>query len=94
MTKPEVLTTIVESGLTETKKGASELLEKVTALVDLFEEKLEAGDKVKLGDRLVIEKKHKEARVGRNPKTGESVVVPAHKAVTVKLSKHFKDAIR
>ena len=66
MTKPEVLTTIVESGLTETKKGATELLEKVTALVDLFEEKLEAGDKVKLGDRLVIEKKHKEARVGRN----------------------------
>ena len=27
MTKPEVLTTIVESGLVETKKGATELLE-------------------------------------------------------------------
>ena len=85
MTKPEVITTIVESGLTETKKGASELLEKVTALVDLFEEKLEAGDKVKLGDRLVIEKKHKEAKVGRNPKTGEAVNVPAKDVLKAKI---------
>ena len=85
MTKPEVLTTIVESGLTETKKGATELLEKVTALVDLFEEKLEAGDKVTLGDRLVIEKKPKEARVGRNPKTGELVQVPPRDVLKAKI---------
>ena len=85
MTKPEILTTIVESGLTETKKGASELLEKVTALVDLFEEKLEAGDKVKLGDRLVIEKKHKEARIGRNPKTNEPVNVPPKDILKAKI---------
>ena len=85
MTKPEVITTIVESRLTETKKGASELLEKVTALVDLFEEKLEAGDKVKLGDRLVIEKKHKEARVGRNPKTGASVSIPPKDVLKAKI---------
>ena len=85
MTKPEVITTIVESRLTETKKGASELLEKVTALVDLFEEKLEAGDKVKLGDRLVIEKKHKEARIGRNPKTGASVSVPPKDVLKAKI---------
>ena len=85
MTKPEVITTIVESGLTETKKGASELLEKVTALVDLFEEKLEAGDKVKLGDRRVIEKKYKEARVGRNPKTGELVNVPPKDVLKAKI---------
>ena len=85
MTKLEVIPTIVESGLTETKKGASELLEKVTALVDLFEEKLEAGDKVKLGDRLVIEKKHKEARVGRNPKTNEPVNVPPKDVLKAKI---------
>ena len=85
MTKPEVLTTIVESGLTETKKEAIKLLEKVTALVDLFEEKLEAGDKVKLGDRLVIEKKHKEARVGRNPKTNELVNVPPKDVLKAKI---------
>ena len=85
MTKPEVITTIVESGLTETKKGATELLEKVTALVDLFEEKLEAGDKVKLGGGLVIEKKHKEARIGRNPKTGALVEVPPKDVLKAKI---------
>ena len=85
MTKPEILTTIVENGLTETKKEAIKLLEKVTALVDLFEEKLEAGDKVKLGDRLVIEKKHKEARIGRNPKTGASVSVPPRDVLKAKI---------
>ena len=85
MTKPEILTTIVQSGLTETKKEATKLLERVTALVDLFEEKLEAGDKVKLGDRLVIEKKHKEARVGRNPKTGASVSIPPKDVLKAKI---------
>ena len=53
--------------------------------MDLFEEKLEAGDKVKLGDRLVIEKKHKEARVGRNPKTNEPVDVPAKDVLKAKI---------
>ena len=65
--------------------SGSPLLEKVTALVDLFEEKLEAGDKVKLGDRLVIEKKHKEARVGRNPKTNEPVNVPPKDVLKAKI---------
>ena len=49
---------------------------------------------IRLPEFVSFEGKDVAERTGRNPKTGESVVVPAHKAVTVKLSKHFKDAIR
>ena len=84
MTKPEILSTIVEGGLTETKKDALELVEKVSALVDLFEEKLETGDKAKFG-RLVLEAVHKDARVARNPKTGESVDVPEKDVLKAKI---------
>ena len=85
MTKPEILSTIVEGGLAETKKGALELVEKVSALVDLCEEKLEVGDKAKLGDRLVLEMTHKDARVARNPKTNEPVDVPARDVLKAKI---------
>ena len=85
MTKPEILSTIVEGGLTETKKDALELVEKVSALVDLFEEKLETGDKAKLGDRLVLEMTPKDARIGRNPKTGEEVAIPEKDVLKAKI---------
>ena len=85
MTKPEILSTIVEGGLAETKKGALELVEKVSALVDLFEEKLEVGDKAKFG-RLVLEAVHKDARVARNPKTNESILIPQQKKIKFKAS--------
>ena len=85
MTKPEILSTIVEGGLAETKKSALELVEKVSALVDLFEEKLETGDKAKLGDRLVLEMTPKDARIGRNPKTGEEVAIPEKDVLKAKI---------
>ena len=85
MTKPEILSTIEEGGLAETKKGALELFEKVSAFVDFFEEKLEVGDKAKLGDRLLLEMTHKDARVARNPKTNEPVDVPARDVLKAKI---------
>lgn len=53
----------------------------------------EAGE-VKLsgfGTFSLVEKAESQAR---NPKTGESVVVPAHKAPKFKFSKTLKDALR
>lgn len=35
----------------------------------------------------------KDARDARNPKTGETIHVPAHKAVKFKVSKGLKDAV-
>lgn len=49
---------------------------------------------VRIPEFVTFEGKDVAERKGRNPRTGESVVIPAHKAVTVKLSKRFKDTVR
>ena len=37
--------------------------------------------------------KHKDASTGRNPRTGETVKIPARVAVTVKVGSKLKDAL-
>ena len=39
-------------------------------------------------------KKSREAKEARNPKTGESVVVPAHNSLAFKISTALKNAVR
>lgn len=39
-------------------------------------------------------KKTREAKAGRNPKTGETVTVPAHKTLSFKISTALKNAVR
>lgn len=36
---------------------------------------------------------HKQARVGRNPKTGEAHPIPAHNVVKFRVAKALKDAV-
>lgn len=53
---------------------------------------VEEGEAVLPGiGKLVTQQK--EARDARNPKTGETIHVPAHKAVKFKVSKGLKDAV-
>jgi len=53
---------------------------------------LEAEKKVKFdfGQFIIVEK---DQRIGRNPKTGEEIVIPAKKVVKFKPSKEFKEFI-
>lgn len=53
---------------------------------------VEEGEAVLPGlGKLVTQQK--DARDARNPKTGETIHVPAHKAVKFKVSKGLKDAV-
>lgn len=53
---------------------------------------VEEGEAVLPGlGKLVTQQK--DARDARNPKTGETIHVPAHKAVKFKVSKSLKDAV-
>ena len=53
---------------------------------------IEEGEAVLPGlGKLVIQ--HKEAREARNPKTGETIAVAAHKAVKFRPAKTLKDAV-
>lgn len=68
------------------------------AFVDAFIESVEEGlvehGKVALTGFLTLEVKDTNARVGRNPKTGEELQIPAGKKVSVKVGRSLKEAIK
>ena len=73
-----------------TKAKANEIVDSVFASV---EEALVAGDKVAIAGFGIFEVRERSARIGRNPRTGEAVEVPASKAPAFKAGKAFKDAV-
>ena len=89
MNKTELIAAVAEkSGMT--KKDAEKAL---TAVVDTLTEALVKGDKVTLVGFGAFETKTREARIGRNPKTKETIEIPASTSVTFKASKTLKDAV-
>jgi DNA-binding protein HU-beta len=52
-----------------------------------------AGDKVQISGFGIFEVKAREARVGRNPRTKESIQIPATRLPAFKASKALKDAV-
>lgn len=89
--------TVIEvlQGLNEglTKKGANDEIKKIDALVEGLVEKLEVGDKIKVGEYLTISKVHKNAKISRNPKTGEEISVEAKDVVVIKATKAGKELV-
>ena len=83
--KKEVIIEVIQ-GQTEgqTKKGANEEIKKIDELVEKLVEKLEVGDKIKVGEYFTITKTHKDATTGRNPKTGETINIEAKDIVVIK----------
>ena len=89
MTKTELIAAVAEkAGLT--KKDAERV---VNATVETITETLVKGDKVQLSGFGIFEVKAREARVGRNPRTKESIQIPATKLPAFKASKTLKDAV-
>ena len=90
MNKTELITAMAEaSGLT--KKDCDTAL---NAFVDTLQTALKSGDKVQLLGFGTFEVKERAARTGRNPRTKETVEIPASKAPVFKAGQAFKDAIR
>ncbi|MBR3199580.1 MAG: HU family DNA-binding protein [Bacilli bacterium] len=54
---------------------------------------LKKEGKVTLTGFCTFTKQHKEARKGRNPRTGETVTIPARNAVSIKAGSKLKDAL-
>ena len=65
----------------------------VNAAIDVISECLAAGDKIQLVGFGAFEVKSRAARLGRNPKTKESITIAASKVPTFKAGKAFKDAV-
>ena len=89
MNKTELIATMVEtSGLT--KKDCEAAL---AAFIGAVETAMKSEDKVQLVGFGSFEVKERPARVGRNPRTGETLTIPACKMVKFRPGKMLKDAL-
>ena len=91
MTKKEFIELFAKKGEFASKAEAER---KATAFLETVEEVLVQGEEVVFtgwGKWEVVEKAE---RVGRNPKTGEEVVIPAKKAIKFKAGKSLEEKIR
>ena len=89
MTKSETLTALAEK-LGKSRKEVSEMLD---ALVNLaYDEAKKSGEFTIPGLGKLL-KKHREARMGRNPATGEQIKIPAKTVVKFRVAKAAKDSI-
>ncbi len=90
MNKTELVARVAEvSGLT--KKDAELALNATLAAV---QESLVGGNKVVLTGFGTFEVRERKARVGHNPRTGESISIPAQKSPAFKAGKVLKDSVR
>ena len=89
MNKAELIDAIVAKA-DLSKKDAEAAL---NATVEAIKEALKAGDKVQLVGFGTFEVKARGERTGRNPKTGETIKVPASKHPAFSASKALKDQL-
>jgi len=89
MNKTELVAAVAEkSGLT--KKDAERV---VNATIETISESLVKGEKVQLSGFGIFEVRERMARIGRNPRTKESVQIPATRLPAFKASKALKDIV-
>ena len=89
MNKTELIAIAAEhAGLT--KKDTERIL---NAALDAITLALAKGEKVQLSGFGTFETKDREARVGRNPHTKESIDIPATRVPSFKASKALKDTV-
>ena len=89
MNKTEIIAAVAQkTGMT--KKDAERV---INATIETIEASLVKGDKVQISGFGIFEVKAREARVGRNPRTKETIQIPATRLPAFKASKALKDAV-
>ena len=89
MNKTDIIAAVAEkTGMT--KKDAERV---INATIETIEGGLVKGDKVQISGFGIFEVKARDARVGRNPRTKESIQIPATRLPVFKASKALKDVV-
>ena len=89
MNKAELIQAVADkSGLTKKQAEAA-----VAAVLDSVKDAMKAGDKVSLVGFGTFEVRTRGARTGLNPRTKETITIPASKQPAFKAGKAFKDAV-
>src|ERR671934_1358262 len=89
MTKADLIEEV--SRLADVTRRDSEVI--VETIFDSIVHSLRAGDKIEIRGFGSFRTRQRDARVGRNPKTGARVEVPAKKIPYFKPSKDLKDLV-
>ena len=90
MTKKELIDAAAESAGT-TKKMAEQI---ISAAFETMADTISAGEEVSIYGFGAFKITEREARMGRNPKTGESIKIAASKGVRFKATKAIKDSLK
>lgn len=90
MNKTELVEKMVEKNPSVMKKDMSTY---VDSFIDIIKESLAKGDNVRLSGFGTFDIVQRAEREGINPKTKETITIPASKAVKFKVSKALKDAV-
>jgi nucleoid DNA-binding protein len=80
-----------ERNVRYTRNGVSDIL---NAAADVLADAVENGEEVVVLEGLKVGSKEMQARNGHNPKTGEAMVIPAHKKLYAKFGTFLKSAIQ
>jgi integration host factor subunit alpha len=90
MTKADLVEAVYERmGLSHHECRAA-----VEATLQVLKEVLEHGEPVKIVAFGSFRVRQKRARVGRNPKTGQAIVIPPRRVLTFKPSLYLRDAVQ
>lgn len=89
MNKTELIAAVAEkAGIS--KKDADSA---VNTVLDTIVDTVASGDKVQLVGFGTFEPRTRSAKTGKNPRTGESIEIPASKIPAFKAGKAFKDIV-
>ncbi|TVM18782.1 hypothetical protein DPQ33_04730 [Oceanidesulfovibrio indonesiensis] len=91
MVKEDLIQLIHDEVGLETKKQAAETLD---AILDSITEALGSGDRVALRNFGTFEVRHMAAKKGRNPQTGDPIIIPEHNRPAFSPGKEFAERIR
>lgn len=90
MNKTELIAAVAEQA--ELSKKDAEAA--VNAVIEAITDALKKGDKVQLVGFGAFEVRERAKRYGRNPRTKETIEIPASKAPAFKPGKALKDAVQ
>jgi integration host factor subunit beta len=90
MTKSVLIEKVTEKVQGLTRKQVETIM---TTIFDGMKDALTKGEKIEIRGFGNFRLKQREAKVARNPKTGEKVQVPAKKVIHFKIGKPFHNAL-
>jgi len=89
LTKADIIEAIQEEN-GYSRKQSSEITE---ILLEIIKRPLESGEDVLVSGFGKFQIKDKQKRKGRNPATGDDMILPSRRVVTIKCSERLKDKV-